>query len=110
VETIPVIDPRVKHIGVSKLRGLSADSLKEKTTTDTFVIQENDTPLAVLLSYEKFLIIQEQMQAVMNTMELLCEESEVAGVKAGLDDLKAGRVRSLVDIRNDLARSRKTHG
>jgi predicted transcriptional regulator len=107
MHTVPVIDPNVKHIGVSKLRGLNATTLKEKTTTNTYVIQENDTPLAVLLSYENFLVMQEQMRAVMNTIDLLCDRAEVAGLKAGLDDAAAGRVRSLAEIRADIT---KAHG
>ena len=104
---IPVIDPSVRHVGVSKLRELNATRLREETTTGTFVIQENDTPLAVLLSYEKYLIIQEQLQAVMNTLDLMCDAEEVKGLMAGLADVAAGRTRSIADIRADLAKSRK---
>src|SRR5262249_5929977 len=54
---LPNIDPNIKHVGVSKLRGLNASKLKEHTE-DTLVIQENDKPLAVLLSYDRFLEIK----------------------------------------------------
>jgi PHD/YefM family antitoxin component YafN of YafNO toxin-antitoxin module len=96
----PVIDPTIKHVGVSKLRELNATKLKE--TGDTFVIQDNNTPLAVLLSYEKFLIMQQQLTSVMNTLELLSESQEIAGMLAGIEDMKAGRVRSLADIEAEL--------
>lgn len=97
---IPRIDPSVKHIGVSKLRGLNASKLKD--TTETFVIQENDTPLAVLVSYEKFLIMQEQLESFINMLEMLSDQEELKGLRSGLDDVKAGRVRSLADIRAEL--------
>lgn len=101
---IPIIDPNVKHIGVSKLRGLNATKLKEGNLT--FVIQENDNPLAVLVSYEKYLIIQEQFLSVMNTMEMLADGSDLDGVKAGLDDLRNNRTHTLADVRKELGRKR----
>lgn len=48
---MPHIDPSVRYVGVSKLRNLNATNLKEQTD-ETLVIQENGTPLAVLLSYK----------------------------------------------------------
>lgn len=62
VEDFPTIDPSVKHVGVSKLRGLNADKLRENT--DTYVIQDNEQPLAVLLTYDKFLAMQEKLRAI----------------------------------------------
>lgn len=97
---IPLIDPSVKYLGVSKLRKLSASSLRE--TDNTFVIQENDRPLAVLISFEKFLLIQERLMSVLNTIELVTNEADLTGVKAGLAALTEGRTRSLADIRADI--------
>jgi PHD/YefM family antitoxin component YafN of YafNO toxin-antitoxin module len=96
----PVIDPTIKHVGVSKLRELNASKLKD--TEDTFVIQDNNTPLAVLLSYDKYLAIQEELRAVLNTVDLLTESQELAGVLAGIEDFEAGRSRSLEAIEADL--------
>ena len=96
----PLIDPTIKHVGVSKLRELNATALKE--TDDTFVIQDNNTPLAVLLSYEKFLIIQQKLMSVMNTLELLTESKELSGVLAGIEEMKDGRARPLADIEAEL--------
>jgi hypothetical protein len=97
---IPLIDPSVKYLGVSKLRKLSASSLRE--TDNTFVIQENDRPLAVLISFEKFLLIQERLMSVLNTIELVTNEADLTGVKAGLAAVTEGRTRSLADIRADI--------
>src|SRR5262245_52085485 len=47
---IPYIDPNVEHVGVSKLRSLNADTLREMNKT--LVLQDNHEPLAVLLKYE----------------------------------------------------------
>ncbi len=94
--TYPVIDPSIKHVGVSKLRELNATALKE--TDDTFVIQDNNTPLAVLLTYEKFLDMQQELMSVINTLELLTDSKELAGVLAGIEQLNAGRARPLAEI------------
>jgi PHD/YefM family antitoxin component YafN of YafNO toxin-antitoxin module len=99
--TYPVIDPTIKHVGVSKLRELNVATLKE--TEDTFVIQDNNTPLAVLLSYEKFLIMQERLMSVLNTLELMSEQKELEGLLAGIKDMQAGRVRSLAEVEAELA-------
>jgi hypothetical protein len=96
----PVIDPTIKHVGVSKLRELNATSLKE--TDDTFVIQDNNTPLAVLLTYEKFLIMQQKLESVMNTLELLTESKEFAGMLAGIEEMRTGQARPLSEIEAEL--------
>jgi PHD/YefM family antitoxin component YafN of YafNO toxin-antitoxin module len=94
---IPLIDPTIKFVGLSKLRDLNATKLKE--SQDTLVFQENDTPLAVLLSYEKYLIIQEQLAAVMSTLELFSENEELEGVLKGLNDVAQGRTRSFAEVK-----------
>jgi len=97
---IPVIDPNVKTIGISKLRTFNAEKLRD--TEKTFLIQENDQPLAVLLTYERFLIMQDQLFSVINTLDALANQSEVEGIIAGLKDVKEGRTRSIAEIRADL--------
>jgi PHD/YefM family antitoxin component YafN of YafNO toxin-antitoxin module len=96
MNSIPVIDPKVKHVGVSKLREMNATKLKE--TEDTYVIQENEVPLAVLLRYEKFLIMQEQMQSVLNTIDLLQNPEEMKEIVQGLKDFRLGKTRKLSEI------------
>ncbi len=100
----PVIDPTIKHVGVSKLRQLNAATLKE--TEDTFVIQENNTPLAVLLRYEKFLSMQQQLMSVLNTLELMSEQKELEGMLAGIKDMQAGRVVSLVEVEAEFGKNK----
>lgn len=105
VEKHPYIDATVKHVGVSKLRGLNADKLR--ATTDTFVIQDpNDKPLAVLLTYDKFLAMQEELEAVARTVEMLSDNAEAAALRAGLEDMRAGRRRSLDEIDAELKKPR----
>lgn len=99
---IPVIDPKVKHVGISKLRELNASKLK--STEDTYVIQENDVPLAVLLRYEQFLVMQEQIQLMLNTVDLFQEAHELQGVTAGLKEFAEGKSRKLSDIDPDFKR------
>jgi hypothetical protein len=98
---LPNIDPTIKHVGVSKLRGLNASKLKEQTD-DTLVIQENDTPLAVLFSYRRFLEIKQEFDSLVNTIEMLASDTEKKSLIEAFEDLRAGRVRSLAEIEADL--------
>jgi hypothetical protein len=98
---LPNIDPTIKHVGVSKLRGLNASKLKEQTD-DTLVIQENDTPLAVLFSYRRFLEIKQEFDSLVNTIEMLSSDTEKKSLIEAFEDLRAGRVRSLAEIEADL--------
>jgi hypothetical protein len=99
----PVIDPTIKHVGVSKLRELNATALKE--TDDTFVIQDNNTPLAVLLTYEKFLIMQQKLESVMNTLELMTETNELSGLLAGIQEMRDGKARPLAELEAELEKT-----
>ena len=56
---IPYIDPNIQHVGISRLRSLNIAQLR--AFNKTWVIQDNDKPLAVLLTYEHFLAMQERM-------------------------------------------------
>lgn len=100
VENIPHIDPTVRHIGVSKLRGLNAEKLRE--SEDTYVIEENDTPLAVLLTYDKFLAMQEQLLAVARTVEMLGDVAEMDALRVGLQDVRDNRIHTLDSIDQEL--------
>ena len=57
--TFPRIDPNVKYCGVSKLRELNSDKLRE--LPGALVIQENNEPIAVIVSYETFLLMQSRI-------------------------------------------------
>jgi len=59
--SIPYLDPTVQHVGISKLRALNVTQLRD--LDKTLVIQANDKPLAVLLKYEHFMAMQEQIDA-----------------------------------------------
>ncbi len=104
VEDHPHIDPTVKHVGVSKLRGLNADSLR--ATTDTFVIQEKERPLAVLLTYEKFMAMQEELEAAARTVEMLSDPVELAALRVATEDIAAGRIHSLASIDAEIRKNR----
>jgi hypothetical protein len=101
ISAIPIIDPSVKYVGVSKLRELNATKLKEQTD-DTLVFQDNDKPLAVLLSYEKFLIMQQQLMAVFNTLEFLTDEKERNAVFTAMNAVRSGHFRPLKEIEAEL--------
>ncbi|MFZ1141328.1 MAG: hypothetical protein ABR881_02170 [Candidatus Sulfotelmatobacter sp.] len=98
---IPNIDPNVKHVGVSKLRDLNATKLKEQNE-ETLVIQENDTPLAVLFSYKRFLEIRQEFDAMASMIELLASDVEKKGLMAAFEDIAAGRVRPFEEFEAEL--------
>jgi len=101
---IPKIDPNVRHVGVSKLRKLNSDDLRK--IEETLVLQENDTPLAVLVKYEKYLILQNELESLMATVELLTNKEETAALLAGLKDFEAGRTKPLSKIKASLGKKR----
>jgi PHD/YefM family antitoxin component YafN of YafNO toxin-antitoxin module len=97
----PDIDPRIRHVGVSKLRDLNATKLKEQED-DTLVIQENDTPLSVLFSYKRYQEIRAEVNALLSMIEMLKSENEQNSLMAAFEDVRAGRIRSLEDVEADL--------
>lgn len=97
---IPYIDPNVEHVGVSHLRKLNAGNLRD--SEKTLVIQDNDRPLAVLLSYERFLCMQSKIQSVLSTIEMLADDEERELALHGIQDYLAGRTETLADIRRGL--------
>ena len=99
----PDIDPRIRHVGVSKLRDLNATKLKEQED-DTLVIQENDTPLSVLFSYKRYQEMRAEMNSLLSMIEMLTNDTERNGVLAAFEDIRGGRVRSLAEIEADLAK------
>jgi PHD/YefM family antitoxin component YafN of YafNO toxin-antitoxin module len=98
--TIPYIDRNVQHVGVSRLRSLNATQLRE--IDKTLVIQENDQPLAVLLKYEEFLIMQDQLLSVIDTIAALTDNEEMNGLAAGIAEMNAGKTKSISEIRGAL--------
>jgi len=56
------IDERIKHVGVSTLRKIDADVLRELDDT-LYVLRDHDEPVAVLLSYKLFLKMQDMATA-----------------------------------------------
>lgn len=95
------INPQIKFVGVSKLRDLNATKLRDQSD-EALVIQENDTPLSVLMSYKRYLAMREEFTALLSMVELLANEKERTGILAAFEDLSAGRVRSLKEIEADL--------
>ncbi|HZS09220.1 MAG TPA: hypothetical protein VFD58_30580 [Blastocatellia bacterium] len=102
--TIPFIDPNVQHVGISKLRALNASSLSN--LDKTWVIQDDDTPIAVLLTYEQFLSMQNQLQQVLNAIELLQDKDETAALIAGLHDTLSGNTKDASEVRKSLKERR----
>jgi hypothetical protein len=97
----PDIDPRIRHVGVSKLRDLNATKLREQED-NTLVIQENDTPLSVLFSYKRYQEMRAEMNSLLSMIEMLTSEKERDGLLEAFGDIRAGRIRTLAEIEKDL--------
>ncbi len=104
LEAVVYIDPNVEHVGVSKLRKLNSKELR--LIKKVMVLQDNDEPLAVLVKYEQFLIMQNQLKSLLETIELLSNQEEVKSLIAGLNDMQNGKTRKLSDIKASLRKSR----
>jgi hypothetical protein len=90
---IPFVDPRIEYVGASKLRSLNTSNLGK--LKKTLVIQDNDTPLAVLLNYEQYLNMQGKLKEALETIHML---KQAPGVIDGLKDITAGKMTPLEQV------------
>ena len=97
---IPVIDPNVQHVGVSKLRLLNASKLR--TLDKTLVIQDDDKPLAVVLSYEQFMEMQQEREKILATLQTVFEEQESGKLLTALQQAKEGNTKPFSSVRKPL--------
>ena len=86
---MPYIDPSISDIGVSQLRKLNATDLRD--SKKTLVVRDNNVPLAVVLKYEQFLIMQDKLEAALKTVELLTKQSDTRAVIESLKDAAQGK-------------------
>jgi hypothetical protein len=93
IKRIPFIDPDVEHVGVSKLRSFNSSNLGE--IKKMLVIQDNDRPLAVMMSYPQYLAVQKKLQEALDALELLGREENRDRLRRGLRDAAEGRVAPL---------------
>jgi PHD/YefM family antitoxin component YafN of YafNO toxin-antitoxin module len=100
IKDIPLIDPRIEYCGTSKLRSFNTHNLGK--LRKTLVIQDNDTPLAVLVDYDRYMTIQKRLQDALDTIEVLTKKDAANALQAGLKDIAEGRHSSLKDVDPDL--------
>ncbi len=97
---IPRIDPNVQYVGVSKLRTLNATNLHD--LDKTLVIQDNDKPLAVVLSYQQFLEMQQEMDKVLATLETIFPKGDRDALLVALQEAYDGNTESISSVRKAL--------
>ena len=88
IDGVPHIDTSVEYVGTTRLRKLNAAILK--AVSKTLVVQENDTPLAVLLKYDQFLTMQHKLEVAIRTVELLSKKTDPQIVVEALRDAAGG--------------------
>lgn len=80
-----------KHVPISSAKAKLLELLRQvEESHDNVVITKNGLPKAVLLNYEDF-------AGLLETIEILADPKTLRGIKAGLQDVKAGRVVRLED-------------
>src|ERR1051326_7292975 len=95
---IPEIDPSVRFVGVSKLRMLNATKLHN--LEETLVIQDDDKPLAVVLSYDQFLQMQNERNRALTTLEVVFEDK--TGLTKALQQAVTGKTKPDSEVRRTL--------
>jgi PHD/YefM family antitoxin component YafN of YafNO toxin-antitoxin module len=90
---IPFVDPNVEYVGVSKLRTFNGSNLGD--LRKMLVIQDNDRPLAVMMSYGQYQAVQQKLQEALTALELLGRDESKAALHRGLKDVSEGRVTPL---------------
>ena len=90
------VDPTVEHVGVSRLRQLNATNLGK--LKNMLVIQDNDTALAVVVRYEQYLAMQNQLEQALRTIQMLGAK----GVAEGVKDAASERVTPLSKVDSSL--------
>jgi|ERR1035438_2110110 hypothetical protein len=86
------IDPTVEHVGVSKLRQLSATNLGK--LKNMLVVQDNDTALAVVIRYEQYLAMQNQLEQALRTIQAFGSD----GLTRALRDEATGNVKRMTEV------------
>jgi PHD/YefM family antitoxin component YafN of YafNO toxin-antitoxin module len=87
------IDPTVEHVGVSKLRQLNAANLGK--LKKMLVVQDNnDTALAVVIRYEQYLAMQNQLEQALRTIQGHRNDA----LTQGLSDAAAGRIKRMSEV------------
>ncbi len=86
------IDPTIEHVGVSKLRQLNADKLGKLKRM--LVVRENDTALAVVVRYEQYLAMQNQLEEALRTIQAYRTD----GLTRGLQDVAVGKVKRMSEV------------
>jgi antitoxin YefM len=75
-----------KHVPISSAKTELLELLLQvEESRENVVLTKNELPKAVLLGYEDF-------AGLLETIEILADANTLHGIKAGLQDMKAGRV------------------
>ena len=102
---IPVIDPNVLYVRVSKLRDLKAERLR--SLDKTLVIQDDEKPLAVVLSYDQFLEMQNERERIMATLQAVLGKGDRTSLEQALEEAKNGNTKPIAAIRKSLKETTK---
>src|ERR1700691_6611891 len=95
-EGVPYIDTSISDIGVSQLRKLNATDLRK--AKKTLVVRDNNVPLAVVLKYEQFLVMQGKLESAQRTLDLLLKSAEVQALVKSLKEANARAGKYLFEI------------
>jgi CheY-like chemotaxis protein len=100
---VAYIDPNVQYVGVSKLRTLNASSLEGST----FVVQENNQPIAVIVSFTQYLEMQKERDKVRATLEMLVNDNERNALLAGMQDVLSKKIKPISVVRETIRKKKR---
>lgn len=102
---IPYIDPNVQYVGVSNLRNLNATNL-QGLKAKTIIVQQNNQPIAVIVSFEQFLEMQRERDKVRATLEMLVNDDERNALLAGMQDILSKRTKPISAVREAIRKKK----
>lgn len=100
---VPVIDPTVRYVRVSKLRELKAEKLR--ALGQTLVVQDDERPLAVVISFAQFLKMQQERERILEIVESFKRKEDQ--LRALNEEANAGKTSSLNHNGHRTAKERK---
>ena len=64
---------------------------------DRYIVTRRGKPVVVMLSVDDY-------ESLMETLDILADPKAMAGIRAGIKDMKRGRMRPWSDVKRDLAK------
>jgi hypothetical protein len=61
----------------------------------------------VLVNYDEYLAMQQQLMAVLETHSVLSDKEETADIVSGIDDINTGKTKPITEVRRSLEKKKE---